>query len=250
MRIVSFAEETAQNVIARLSALAGPGSCTRQTIPIAVGTVDVSVIRGGPIEKASLTTLHMQGVVPPEATGPIDYMVFQLEIFPCNPRCPMGHFNTEWSLSGPGPYHMNMDVFPAIQVEEDIAALRACLDRVAARHGRDPAGVRDGLADHYGMAHFDCTLAACAGCKLMHQQDPDLDLFIDAYRCFLEAYLDLLARYPDTPASPDETQAKLRRNGKWLEYLTLKDVAVKMGLAAGIPPEVIVDLSFPPSAAF
>ena len=42
----------------------------------------------------------------------------------------------------------------------------------------------------------------------------------------------------------------MRRNGKWLEYLTMKDIAVKMGLGVGIPADVIVNLSFPPSAVF
>jgi coproporphyrinogen III oxidase len=250
MRILSFVQTAKEKVIADLTGIAGPGSCIRKTVPIRVGEADVAVIQGGPIEKAALTHLTMSRVLPPEATEPVDYMVFQLEIFPRNPWCPMGHFNTEWSLSGPGPYHMNLDVFPALRIQEDCARITRAMDLVAEKYGIDKAALREGLDEHYTMEHFDRPLSEKAGCKLMHLKDTQLDLFTEAYHTFFEQYLALLRKRRDTPFTAADHQQKLKRNGKWLEYLTLKDAAVRMGLATGIPPAVIIQLSFPPSAVF
>ena len=100
------------------------------------------------------------------------------------------------------------------------------------------------------MPHWDKPLAAMVGCKLMHLHEDKLDLFIDAYRTFFDAYTAILQKRKDSPATDAGMHLKMRRNGKWLEYLTMKDVAVKMGLGVGIPADVIVNLSFPPSAVF
>ena len=250
MKIVSFVNETKEKLIENLLEASGTGKLTREKVPFKVGTADVAVIRGGGIEKAAITHLIMNQITPPEATRPVDYMVFQMEIFPENPCCPMGHFNTEWALTGSGPYHMNLDLFPAVPCQQEIALARAALDRVADTFKVDKNKMREGLDDHYNMAHWDAPLASMAGCKLMHLTGEQVDLFIAAYNTFFEAYLEIFRATKNKNYSEADTALKLKRNGRWLEYLTLKDPAVKMGLAAGIPPRVIISLSYPPSASF
>ena len=249
-KIESFVNETKENVIRQLTEFAGPETCRRETIPFAVGTADVAVIRGGALEKASVVHLVLHQVRPPGVDTPIDYMVFQMEIFPENPHCAMGHFNTEWSMTGPGPYHMNLDLFPSIVVDEDILALRRAMDLVAEQFGVEKAKMREGLDDHYNMQYWDRPLAACVGCKLLNLGEDRLDLFITAYRTFFTSYMEILEKRRGTPFNESDIKVKQRRNGKWLEYITLKDQAVKMGLAAGIPTEVLLKLSYPPSAIF
>lgn len=250
MRIVAFVNETKARVLQSLVEISNGGTCVRETVPLKVGTADVAVVRGGTLEKAALTHLVLNQVVPPGATQPVDYMVFQLEIFPANPCCPMGHFNTEWALTGSGPYHMNLDLFPAVTVPEDITEMRIAMDAVAQRFGRDARTMRAGLDEHYSMAHWDAPLAAMVGCKLMNLSEDGLDLFIAAYQTFFDCYLKLLRRRQKMSFTEADKKAQLRRNGKWLEYLTLKDAAVKMALATGISPDVLIRLSFPPSAEF
>jgi coproporphyrinogen III oxidase len=250
MRIVSFVNETKQKVLESLVEISGGGHCDRETVPLNVGTADVAVIRGGALEKAALTHLVLNQVTPPGAAQPVDYMVFQLEIFPANPFCPMGHLNTEWAVTAAGPYHMNLDLFPAVNVKKDLAAMRAAMDAVAQRFGMDAQGMRAGLDQQYNMAHWDAPLAAMAGCKLMNLAEDGLDLFMAAYQTFFNCYLNLLQSRQGMSFTEADKKAQLRRNGKWLEYLTLKDVAVKMALATGISPDVLIKLSFPPSAEF
>lgn len=249
MKIVDFVTETKELVIKSLLDLSG-GACDRRTVPFTVGSADVAIIRGGGIEKAAITHMTMRDIQPPELDRKVDYMVFQVEIFPENPSCPFGHFNTEWALTGDGPYHMNLDLFSAVEIAEDLASAKAAMDAVGSRHGMDLVKLRQGLDEQYNMPHWDRPLAAMVGCKLMHLHEDKLDLFIDAYRTFFTAYSAILEKRKDAPATEDDQQLKMRRNGKWLEYLTMKDIAVKMGLGVGIPADVIVNLSFPPSAVF
>ena len=249
MRIVDFVTETKELVIKKLLEISG-GSCDRRSVAFKVGTADVTIIRGGGIEKAAITHMTMHQIQPPELEKKVDYMVFQVEIFPANPNCPFGHFNTEWALTGDGPYHMNLDLFPAVEISEDLQSAKAAMDSVADRFGIDRAKLREGLDGQYNMLHWDKPLASMVGCKLMHLHEDKLDLFIDSYRTFFDVYTAILEQRKGCAATDADMQLKLRRNGKWLEYLTMKDIAVKMGLSAGIPADVIVNLSFPPSAVF
>ncbi|MEI6128009.1 MAG: coproporphyrinogen III oxidase, partial [Pseudomonadota bacterium] len=229
MKIVSFVNEAREKLIEKLLEASGTGKLTRENVPFNVGTADVAVIRGGCIEKAAITHLVMNRITPPEAASPVDYMVFQMEIFPENPCCPMGHFNTEWALTGSGPYHMNLDLFPAVPCRQELAHARAAMDKVADAFKTDKNKMREGLDDQYNMAHWDAPLASMTGCKLMHLAEDKVDLFIAAYHAFFEAYLEILRSAKSRNYSEADTILKLKRNGKWLEYLTLKDPAVKMG---------------------
>jgi coproporphyrinogen III oxidase len=250
MRIVSFVNETKDRVIDELVKASETGKCVKTTSPFKVGEAHVAVIRGGAIEKAVVTHLEMRQVPTPLDDKPQDYMVFQMEIFPENPNCPMGHFNTEWSLSGEGPYNMNLDIFPAVEITEDIDEIKAVMDNIADNFKIDRDTMREGLTDHYNMPHWDKPLASNVGCKLQNLNNEQLDLFIASYNAFFEKYLEILKRRSNTPFTDADTSLKRRRNGKWLEYIAIKDRAIKMGLATGIPPEVIINLSFPPSAIF
>jgi len=250
MEIMDFVKEMKQRSIRELLEVSGGGKCVEKTHEFKIGRAECISIRGGTIEKAAITHLILEGVKAPGTEEEINAMVYQMEIFPENPYCPMGHFNTEWTMGGAGPYHMNLDLFPAVKVPEDLGTVKGTMDEVADRFGRDKDKIREVLAVQYNMAHWSFPLAAKAGCQLKELKENELDLFTTAYRTFFDAYLDILRKHKDTRFSEEETKLKLERNGKWLEYITLKDRAVKMALAIGVPVEVIISLSYPPSAVF
>ena len=100
------------------------------------------------------------------------------------------------------------------------------------------------------MEHWEAPLATKVGCKLLNLNNDDLDLFIKAYHAFFDGYLAIVEKRKKTPYKEADSTLKLHRNSRWLEYITIKDQAVRIGLAAGIPPQVLIALSYPPSAAF
>jgi coproporphyrinogen III oxidase len=194
--------------------------------------------------------MQLNGLFNPDTNEKFDAVVYQMEIFPENPYCPMGHFNTEWSVKEENIYHMNLDLFPAVHVEEDLQMVREKMDRVADKYGRDRTKMREGLDVHYNMEHFPQPLATKVGCKLLNLVEKDLDLFIESYETFFDSYIEIIRKRKDTKFTEAERELKLVRNGRWLEYLTLKDGAVRMAQARGIPRQILIRLGYPPSAYF
>lgn len=192
----------------------------------------------------------LAGVKPPGADKASDGVVYQMEVFPENPYSPMGHFNLQWTTGASNSYSMNLDLFPAVTVKEDLADMRSVMDGVADSFGRDRDEMRKGLDEHYSLPYWESPLAAQVGCKLLSLGDDMVDLVTTAYRTFFDAYAGILKKRKDTPFGDSERKIKLERNGRWLEYIVFKDRAVKMALAFGMPAEILTGLSFPPSAAF
>ena len=250
MNVLEFLEEMKERASRELLEVSGTGKLTEKTYTFDRGLGHILIIRGGAIEKAAISHLALKSVTQPGIDAKADAVVFQMEVFPENPYCPMGHFNTEWQTRGSRHYYMNLDLFPAIRIEEDLKSVKDAMDLVADRFGRDRDKMREELDIHYNMEHFAAPLASKVGCKLLELMDEDLDLFISAYRAFFDAYLAIIRERKGSPCSEGDVRLKLERNGKWLEYLTLKDRAVKMAQSSGVPAELLIDLGFPPSAAF
>jgi coproporphyrinogen III oxidase len=264
MKILDFVKEMKEKSANELLEVSGTGKCTERTYKFKIGHADIVTIQGGAIEKAAIMHMVMKGISIKTTPGAemgvsysgeneqVDAMVYQMEIFPTNPYCPMGHFNTEWSSKDSGAYQytMNLDLFPAVAVEEDLKTVQQQMDHVADQFGKDRNEMRKGLDIHYNMNHWSFPLATKVGCKLAGLEEEEINLFMAAYRTIFEGYIEILKKRKDHSFSEDEAKLKMQRNAKWLEYLTLKDDAIKMALAKGIPPEVLIAFSFPPSAIF
>ncbi len=250
MKIDDFINEMKEKTAGMLLEVAGGGERSEKRYRFKAGTAHIITVRGGAIEKAAITHLVLAGVKPPGADKASDGVVYQMEVFPENPYSPMGHFNLQWTTGASNSYSMNLDLFPAVTVKEDLADMRSVMDGVADSFGRDRDEMRKGLDEHYSLPYWESPLAAQVGCKLLSLGDDMVDLVTTAYRTFFDAYAGILKKRKDTPFGDSERKIKLERNGRWLEYIVFKDRAVKMALAFGMPAEILTGLSFPPSAAF
>lgn len=250
MKLIDFANEMKEEATKRLMDISDGGTCVRKTHTFPIGQAEMITITGGAIEKAAITHLTLTSIKRPDTGEETDAMVYQMEVFPENPHCPMGHFNTEWNTTVPVHCHMNLDLFPAVSNDEDLQTIRHKMDGVADQFGRDREKMREGLDQHYNMDHWLAPLATKVGCKLLQLKEEDFDLFMTAYHTFFDAYLEILRKRKGVRYTEEENRLKLKRNGKWLAYIAFKDRAVKMAQAAGIPSEVLMGLSFPPSAIF
>ena len=250
MTIDEFAENIKQKASKRLLDVSGTGKLSKQTWNFPNGQVEIMVIRGGAIEKASIMHMKLQDSSRSGMTDEVDHVVYQMEVFPNHPYCPMGHFNTEWATKEPHLYRMNLELFPAVRVEEDLRAMKAAMDVVADRFGKDREKMREMLDTQYTMEHFAIPLATKVGCKFRGLKDEDLDFFITAYEMFFNVYLDIIEKRKGMTCTESDLQLKLERNGKWLQYLMLKDGAARASRDQGIPPEVLIEFGYPPTAIF
>ena len=250
MKIVGFVKEMNEKASKGLLDVSEGGKCVEQNYQFHVGTAHIITITGGSIEKASITHLVLKGIKPPGSDKVSDGMVYQMEVFPENPFCPMGHYSTQWTMGEPNDYSMNLDLFPAIKIEEDLDAMRDIMDGVAGKFGIDRDKMREGQDIQYNMEHWPSPLATKVGCRLLQLKEDELDLFITAYHTFFDTYLNILQKRKGTPFTDTDIRLKHERNAKWLEYIAFKDRAVKMAKAYNIPPEVLINLGFPPFAVF
>ena len=250
MTIDEFVENMKQKASEGLLEVSGNGKLSKRTWTFPNGHAEVMVIRGGAIEKAAIQHLTLQGINRPGTTDIFDAVVFHIKIYPENPYCPMGHFNTEWIRNGLRRYTIVLDLFPAVRVEEDLKAMKAAIDAVADRFGRDKEKIREGLDTQYTMEHFTATLAAKVGLKILEIEEKDLELLFTAHETFLNVYLDIVNKRKGVTYTESDVKLKLERNGKWLQYMMLKDGAIKAGRERGIPPEVLIEMGFPALASF
>ena len=248
-RIVrDFVKEMKERATREFLAISGQGVCTEKTVTFQRGEINIATIRGGAIEKAALTHIIIKGIKIPGTDEMTETMVYQMEVFPANPYCPMAHFNAELGKDGAGPYYVNLDLFPAVWVQPDLDMMKGAMDRVADQFGIDRNKMREGLDTHYSLEHWTSPLVSKTGCKLSKLGEKDLDLLFTAYRTFFDTYLDILRRRKESQFGEKEELLKLERNGKWLEYITLKDRAFKGAQTQGVPAEVLIRITFPPSA--
>jgi len=250
MKIVDFVNEMKEKATEGLVEVSGDGKSVEKNYQFEVGTADVVTVKGGAIEKAVITHLVLKGIKPPGSDKVSDGMVYQMEVFPENPYCPMGHYSTQWTMGESNYYSMNLDLFPAVKIEEDLDTMRGIMDGIADKFGRDKDMMREGQDIQYNMEHWSSPLATKVGCRLLRLKEEELDLFTTAYHTFFDAYLDIFRKRSNTPFNKGDVRLNHERNAKWLEYLTFKDRAVKMAKAYNIPAEVLINLGFPPSAVF
>ena len=263
MPFAQFLTEMKQSALEQLQQASPTADRLETHYDFKSGHADITILRGGAIAKAVITEMVVKGVdlnVDPEADMGVAFAqkpqddatarVYQMEIFPANPYCPMGHFNLEWSAQETGTYFMNLDLFPAVRVQEDLDRMKDAMDQVADQFGLERNAMRAGLDVQYNMAHWPHPLAAMVGCKMMGVPADNIDRLITAYRTFFDTYMHIFKSRKDTPFTPADDKLAQVRNGRWLEYVTLKDSAIQIALESGIPSQVLMGLAFPPSAAF
>ena len=250
MTVNELVEDMKQKASKGLLAVSGTGKSSERTWTFPNGHAEVMVVKGGAIDKAAIQYMSLQGVTRVRQTGDFDGVVLHIVVFPENPYCPMGNLIFEGITKGTRRYYMNLDLFPAVRVEEDLAAMKAAMDAVADRFERDREVMREGLDTLYTMEHFPAPLTAKVGCKLLLYEEEDLNFLAAAYDTFLSVYLDIISKRKGISYTESDVHLKLERNGRWLQLLVLREGEIRFAQNQGMPPEIIVEMGFPPSAIF
>ncbi len=218
---------------------------------------EVNVSRGDVFEKATVSEISIDW--PKAAKTLVDLKlasesdavrvrVLQIEIFPLSSLLPMGHLNLERFYAGKEMLNANMDVFPAATPEEDIDALRKQMSEVAGKYGKDQWQLSCGLAQQYNMDGWQHPLAARAGFQF--KMIPLKEIFPiarEGAEVFLNGFIEMVRRLKDRPFSTDDDVLKNKMRAHWLEYLLMKDGAVRMGREKGHPFEALCWMGLPPT---
>jgi len=218
---------------------------------------EVNASRGDVFEKATVSEISIDW---PKAsktlvdlklaseTDAVRVRVLQIEIFPLSSLLPMGHFNMERFYAGKNMLNTNMDVFPAATSKEDLDILRKQMSAVAEKYEKDQWQLSSGLAQQYNMEGWQQPLAARAGfqCKMIPLEE-SFPMVRDGAEVFLKGYLEMVRKLKDSPCSSDDDVLKNQMHAHWLEYLLMKDGAVRMGREKGHPFEALRWMGLPPT---
>jgi coproporphyrinogen III oxidase len=218
---------------------------------------EVNVSRGDVFEKATVSEISIdwpkasKALVALQLAGESDAVrvrVLQIEIFPLSSLLPMGHFNIERFYAGKNMLNANMDVFPAATPQEDIDSLRKQMSEVAEKYGKDQWTLSSGLAEQYNMDGWQQPLAARAGFQIkMAPLEENLSLVRDGAEIFLNGYLTMVRKLKDHCFTSADDALKNEMRTRWLEYLLMKDGAVRMGREKGHPFEALQWMGLPPT---
>jgi coproporphyrinogen III oxidase len=218
---------------------------------------EVAVSRGTVFEKATVSEIFINW---PKASktlvdlklaaesDAVRVLVLQIELFPASSLLPMGHFNLERFYAGKNILNANMDIFPAATPEEDIDALRKQMSAVAEKYGRNQWELSSGLAEQYNMGEWQHPLAARAGFQFkMVSLEDYFSIAREGAEAFFNGYMDMVNKLKGHHAGTADDGVKNEMRTHWLEYLLMKDGAVRMGQQKGHPFEAVRWMGLPPT---
>jgi coproporphyrinogen III oxidase len=218
---------------------------------------EVNASRGEVFEKATVSEISIDW---PKAaktlvdlklaseSDAVSVRVLQIEMFPLSSLLPMGHFNIERFYAGKNMLNANMDVFPAATPKEAVDTLRKQMSGVAKKYGKDQWQLSSGLAQQYNMDGWQQPLAARAGFQFkMIPLEENLSMAMDGAAVFLNGYMEMVRKLKGHRFSADDDALKNEMRTHWLEYLLMKDGAVRMGREKGHPFEALRLMGLPPT---
>ena len=82
MKIMDFVQEMKERAKNELLKVSEEGKCVGKTREFKTGKAEIITIKGGALEKASITHLVLKGIKPPGSDKVSDGIVYQMEVFP------------------------------------------------------------------------------------------------------------------------------------------------------------------------
>jgi coproporphyrinogen III oxidase len=182
---------------------------------------EVSVARGDVLEKAAWYTNATKMADPPYVPEAIWDNYLEMDFHPRTPLLGQLHATIYFTYMANGSSAIAgyLDYTPGTWIDEDIAYMKASVDRVFEKHGQDIDHYRKMLNRGY---HKDTLKAACIGAAfylppMLEINSKNLDFIEEVHESFVNAYLDVLDKRKNEPFSEAdiENQAGMRR--RWLE---------------------------------
>jgi coproporphyrinogen III oxidase len=182
---------------------------------------EVSVARGKVLEKAAWYTNRTKMADPPYVPEAIWDNYLELDFHPRTPLLGQLHATIYFTYMANGTSAISgyMDYTPGTWIDDDIAYMKASVDRVFEKYGKDIDHFRKMLERGY---HKDTLKAACIGAAfymppMLEINSENLDFIQEVHESFVNSYLDVLEKRKDEQftAADIDNQAGMRR--RWLE---------------------------------
>jgi coproporphyrinogen III oxidase len=211
---------------------------------VPAGSWEVNVVRGKVLEKAATSRIILNTKNP--LTGEdTTFNVFQVKIYPANPKIPIMLFNMENRVAKDDIFAGFLDVAPVAARKEDLRFMQNKVKKVTEGHKQDYEALRAKLKDLYWMDSWDKALNAEIGIRLELGND-QTTLVREAGLTWVEAYFEIVEKRKREQFNEKQNALMNTARARIMEYYLLKDLSVKMSQKLGVPLAALSMAHFAP----
>jgi coproporphyrinogen III oxidase len=211
---------------------------------VPAGSWEVNVVRGKILEKAATSGIILNTKNP--LTGEDTcFNVFQVKIYPANPKIPIMLFNMENRVAKDDIFAGFLDVAPVAARKEDLKFMQNRVKKVTEKYKQNYEALRAKLKDLYWMDSWDKALNAEIGIRLELESD-QAALVKEAGLTWLESYLEIVEKRKREQFNEKQTVLMNTARARIMEYYLLKDISVKVAQKLGVPLAALSMAHFAP----
>jgi coproporphyrinogen III oxidase len=212
------------------------------TVP--AGSWEVNVVRGKILEKAATCRIILNTKNP--LTGEDTcFNVFQVKVYPANPKIPIMLFNMENRVAKDDIFAGFLDVAPVAARKEDLKFLQTKIKKVTEKHKQNYETLRAKLKDLYRMDSWDKALNAEIGIRLELGND-QTTLVKEAGLTWVESYFEIVEKRKREQFNEKQNALMNDARARIMEYYLLKDLSVKVSQKLGVPLAALSMAHFAP----
>jgi len=212
------------------------------TVP--AGSWEVNVVRGKILEKAATCRIILNTKNP--LTGEdTSFNVFQVKIYPANPKIPIMLFNMENRVAKDDIFAGFLDVAPVAARKVDLKFMQNKVKNITEKHKQNYETLRAKLKDLYRMDSWDKALNAEIGIRLELGSD-QASLVKEAGLTWVESYFEIVEKRNREQFNEKQNALMNAVRARIMEYYLLKDISVKVAQKLGVPLEALSMAHFAP----
>ena len=122
---------------------------------------------------------------------------------------------------------------------------------VAKKFGKNQIEISKDLAEQYNMEEWRKPLAARAGFQIkMLLLEENYELAKEGAEMFFESYVEMVKKLKSRVFNQEDEKLMNEMRSHWLEYLLMKDGAVKMSREKGHPFDALRWMGLPPTVHY
>jgi len=233
------------------------GTVERRAWDVQLGHLDVTTFRGEVFEKASSIYCDLTIDTPPVLAEKLGQtgrkahaQVLEMNLYPVNPYIPRGYIELRTNMTDKIVLAGGTDILPYFPREDDISLFGEGIKESCTRHGKNYEEMRKIRIDFFKSKYRKGKVGSHAGIYSFHLEASDFPFFQDLAETFFKLYGTIVEKRKDERFTEKETEAKLKIQGLWAEWVMVEDDGTKFGLEKGIPPEALLGAILPPKATF
>ena len=219
-----------------------------RSVNFSVGCVDLSIVRGDILEKAATARIRLK-TKNPENGEDTQFDVFQIKIYPANPKIPILLFNMENRKANEDRFGGFLDVAPVATSKEDLNFLHDGIKKITERFEEDYECLRKKIVDIYKSDHWDCAVNAGIGIRLELTEEK-LDFVKEAGLTWVEMYFEIVEKRVNEPYHKEEETLMNTVRSRILEFYMLEDMSFRVIQKLGVPLEAMARIHFAPTIKY